>query len=64
MASKGAFALRFWFIDDGFCSKLCRGCAIEVEDAKHLVIGRKLGIDTLRTMEIDSDLSLNEKLAP
>ena len=63
MASKGAFALSFWFIDDSFCSKWCHGRAIEVVDAKHLVVGRKLGIDVGRTKEIDGDLSLHKELA-
>ena len=64
MASKGAFALSFWFIDDGFCSKRCHGRAIEVEDAKHLVVGQNLGIDRGRTKEIDGDLSLHKELTP
>ena len=64
MASKGAFALIFWFIDDGLRSKRCHGRWIEVEDAKHFMVGQKLGIDTGRTKEIDGDLSLHKELAP
>ena len=64
MANKDAFALSFWFIDDGFCSKRCHGRAIGVEDAKHLVVGQKLRIDTGMTKEIDGDLGLHKELAP
>ena len=64
VASKGAFVLSLWFIDDGLSSKRCHGRSIEFEDAKNLVVGRKLRIDTGRKKEIDSDLSLHEKLAP
>ena len=64
MASKGVFALGFWFIDDGLRSKQCHRRSIEVKDAKSLVVGQKLGVDAGRTKEIDRDLSLHEKLAP
>ena len=64
MASEDAFALSLWCIDDGLRSKWYHGRLIEVEDAKHLVVGRKLGIDMGGTKKIDCDLSLYEKLAP
>ena len=64
MASEGAFALSFWFIDDGLRSKRCHGYSIEVEDAKNLVLGQKLRIDVGGTKDIDCDLSLHKKLAP
>ena len=64
MASECTFALSLWFIDDHFTSKGCHGRSIEVEDAEHLVVGRKLGIDAGGMKEIDSDFSLMEKLAP
>ena len=64
MANEGAFALSFRFIDDGLRSKRCHGQSIEVEDSKNLVVGRKVGIDTGRTKEIDGDLSLYKELAP
>ena len=65
MASKGAIVLGFWFIDDGFRSKLCHGRSIEeVKDAKSLVVGQKLGIDTGRTKEIGGDIRLHKELAP
>ena len=63
MPSKCAFVLSFSLIDDGLRSKGCHGRLIEVKDAKHLVVGQKIGIDAGRTKEIDCDLSLNEKLA-
>ena len=64
MASKCAFALSLWFIDNGLSYKGCHGPLIEVEEAKHLVSGRMLGIDAGGTKEIDRDLGLREKLAP
>ena len=64
MVSEGAFALRFWFIDDGVCSMRCHGRSIKVKDAKNLVVDQKLGIETERTKEIDGNLSLHKELAP
>ena len=38
VASKGAFALSLWLIDDGYGSKRRQGSSIEVEDTKNLVV--------------------------
>ena len=51
MAGKGTFALRLWFVDDDQgATKRHHWSGVEVKAAKDLVVDRKLGINTGKTM--------------